>query len=64
MACSCDWGNEPSGFIKCRKIFEICEDLLALLEGLCSTESLSPKSTGTKSDGKAKHVRKDNMETC
>jgi hypothetical protein len=40
------------------------EELLASLEGLCSMESLSPKSTGKRSAGKAKHIRKDNNGTC
>jgi hypothetical protein len=41
VAGCCDCGDEPSGFIKCRGVLSIAEDLLASEEELCPLELVS-----------------------
>ena len=38
MAGACEYGNEPSGSIKCGKFLDYLQNQLAAQEGLCSME--------------------------
>ena len=38
MAGACEYGNEPSGSIKCGEFLELLQNQLASQEGLCCME--------------------------